>query len=76
MKCVHCEGDQTAVIDTTKSEGVVYRYRACRLCFRNFKTKEEVFVGTIPQKPRNKGRPLQKEWQKKYSSKSLTDIWK
>jgi transcriptional regulator NrdR family protein len=76
MKCPHCEGDQTAVIDTTKIEGVVYRYRSCRLCFRNFKSKEEVFVGPIPKKARNKGRPEQKQFQKQYDSKSITDIWK
>lgn len=76
MKCPHCQGDQTAVIDTTKIDDFVYRYRACRLCFRNFKTKEEVYVGPIPKKTRDRGRPEAKKFQTQYDSKSIKDIWK
>jgi transcriptional regulator NrdR family protein len=77
MKCSSCGGDQLAVVETTKHETSVYRWRYCKLCFHRFKTKEDVFTGPIPQvrKPRLTT-PKEKEVQKSYSSSQLQNIWK
>lgn len=77
MKCASCKGDQLAVVETTKHDESVYRWRYCKLCFHRFKTKEDVFTGPIPQvrKPRLRT-PTEKEVQKSYNSKTLQDVWK
>jgi transcriptional regulator NrdR family protein len=81
MKCDQCQGDKVAVVETTKHEGSVYRWRYCRLCFHRFKTKEDLFTGSIPQVNRKYvSKRLvdaeEKEFQKGYKSKSLQDVWK
>jgi len=81
MKCASCKGDQLTIVETTKHENSVYRWRYCKLCFHRFKTKEDVFTGSIPQtrKKQLSKRLLvaeEKEFQKGYKSKSLQDVWK
>lgn len=77
MKCASCQGDQLAVVETTKHESAVYRWRYCKLCFHRFKTKEEVFTGPIPQVKRSiLTTPEEKKVQKSYSSNALQNVWK
>jgi transcriptional regulator NrdR family protein len=77
MKCASCKGDQLAVVETTKHENSVYRWRYCKVCFSRFKTKEDIFTGAIPQvrKPRLMT-PKEKEIQKSYRTRQLQDVWK
>jgi len=77
MKCASCKGDQLAVVETTKHEDSVYRWRYCKLCFHRFKTKEDVFTGPIPQiRKKRLTVAEEKEFQKGYKSKPLQDVWK
>jgi len=77
MKCASCKGDQLAVVETTKHEDSVYRWRYCKLCFHRFKTKEDAFTGPIPQiRKKRLTVAEEKEFQKGYKSKSLQDVWK
>jgi len=77
VKCEKCQGEQVAVVETTKHEGSVYRWRYCKLCFHRFKTKEDIFTGSIPQVRKNKMSVAQeKEFQKGYASKPLQNVWK
>jgi transcriptional regulator NrdR family protein len=75
MKCPKCEGDKIAIVDTIQNEGFTYRRRYCKLCFCTFKTKEEVFAGTLPSKKRL-AEPKEKEYQKGFGTSALQQIWR
>jgi len=46
------------------------------MCFSLFRTKEEVFKGVLPQKPRRLTKPEPKEYQKNFGADLLKRFWK
>lgn len=76
MECPKCQGDKLAIVETTQHGKHTYRRRYCKLCFCNFKTREDVFDGAIPIPKKKLTDPVEKEIQKKYNSKSLQTIWR
>jgi hypothetical protein len=76
MKCPKCQGNQLAIVETKQSDNYTYRRRYCKLCFCNFKTREEVFTGSIPKPAKKLTTPVEKEYQKSFNSKTLQTIWR
>ena len=76
MICPKCKGNASTVTQTNTTIDAVYRYRACKLCFHNFKSKEDYFLGAIPSKRQKYMTPVQKEVQKNYDSSAMDRFWK
>lgn len=75
MNCPKCEGDKIAIVETIQNEEFTYRRRYCKLCFCNFKTREEVFAGAVPSKKRLT-QPQDTEYQKTFTTDNLKRFWK
>ena len=56
MKCPHCNAEKSWVRETRQLEEVIYRYRECRGCGRNYKTLEAIHTGPLPRE-RMTGQP-------------------
>ena len=76
MECPKCKGDKLAIVETTQHGQHTYRRRYCKLCFCNFKTREDVFEGIIPVIKKVLTDPVQKEIQKTHKTSQLQNIWK
>ena len=46
------------------------------MCFKLFRTKEEIFAGVLPQKQRKLTEPKQTEYQKHFATDLLKRFWK
>jgi len=75
MKCPNCDGNKLAITETIQNEEFTYRRRYCKLCFCMFKSREEVFTGTLPSKKRLT-QPQETEFQKTFVTDTLKRFWK
>ena len=76
MKCPKCQSDKNRITETIQHEEYTYRRRMCNMCFKLFRTKEEIFAGVLPQKPRKLTEPKQTEYQKHFATDLLKRFWK
>ena len=76
MKCPKCQASKITITETIQHEEFTYRRRMCNMCFSLFRTKEEVFKGVLPQKPRKLIEPKQTEYQKHFATDLLKRFWK
>jgi len=76
MKCPKCQASKITITETIQHEEFTYRRRMCNMCFSLFRTKEEVFKGVLPQKPRKLTTPKQTEYQRHFATDLLKRFWK
>ena len=76
MQCPKCQATSNRITETIQHEEFTYRRRMCNMCFTLFRTKEEVFKGVLPQKPRKLATPKQTEYQKHFATDLLKRFWK
>jgi transcriptional regulator NrdR family protein len=76
MKCPKCQSDKNRITETIQHEDFTYRRRMCNMCFTLFRTKEEVYKGVLPQKPRRLTKAEPKEYQKHFATDLLKRFWK
>ena len=76
MKCPKCQASKITITETIQHEEFTYRRRMCNMCFTLFRTKEEVYKGVLPQKPRKLTTPVEKEVQKHFATDLLKRFWK
>ena len=76
MKCPKCDSDKNKITETIHQGEFTYRRRMCNMCFKLFRTKEEIYIGVLPQKPRKLTTPVEKEVQKHFATDLLKRFWK